>query len=186
MNVKKLVYLFLALVFPVAIFLFLKQFGRNEFNVEPLLKEPIEPFANCEGFEYKFPYTIADSILNQLEWKDSDSLTLVLFDNSTLDNAHERSVQLTRVLKELQVFSFHVVYTSDFDILKTKFNDSRLIHLKDTTSLAVIRSCGLWLANYEDVALINSKKQILGKYSLLNREDSDRLILELKILLRQY
>ena len=33
---KKTLFLFLALVLPIGIFLFLKFFGRNEFSVEPL------------------------------------------------------------------------------------------------------------------------------------------------------
>jgi hypothetical protein len=183
---KKIVYLFLALVFPIAIFLFLKQFGRNEFNVEPLLQQSEKAPASCEGFAYQFPYTIADSILSQFEWSISDSLRLVLFDNSTLEEAHERSTQIARVLKEIPGTDYRIVYYSTFEILKTKFTDSRLISLKDTANLSVIRSCALWLPPYEDVVLINSKKEIIGKYSLLNREDADRLILEMKILLRQY
>jgi hypothetical protein len=186
MNFKKIVYLFLALVFPIAIFLFLKQFGRNEFNVEPLLKAPTKPVASCEGYTYQFPYTIADSILKQLEWNVSDSLTLVLFDNSTLDDSHERSTQITRVFKEIPRADYRVLYKSDFDIFKTKFNAIRLNPIGDTSNLSVIRSCALWLPAYEDIAVINSKKEIVGKYSLLNREDSDRLILEMKILLHQY
>jgi hypothetical protein len=186
MNVKKIVYLFLALVFPITIFLFLKQFGRNEFNVEPLLKTYTHPLPACQGYAYQFPYTIVDSVLNQLEWNASDSLTLIVFDNSTLDASHERSTQIARVLKELPRKDYRIIYDTGFEILKTKFNDTRLISLRDTSNVSVIRSCVLWLAHYEDVVVIDSKKRILGKYSLLNREDADRLMLEMKILLRQY
>ena len=36
MKQKKTVFLFLALILPICIFLFLKFFGKNEFAVEPL------------------------------------------------------------------------------------------------------------------------------------------------------
>jgi hypothetical protein len=186
MKAKKIVYLFLALVFPIAIFLFLKQFGRNEFNVESLLKEPTPSLPSCEGYTYQFPYTITDSVLTQLEWSVNDSITLVVFDNSSLDDSHERSTQLARVLKEIPGNDYQIIYTTYFEILKTKLNDTRLVSLMDTSNVSVIRSCVLWLSHYEDIVLIDSKRRILGKYSLLNREDSDRLILEMKILLRQY
>lgn len=186
MKVKKIIYLFLALGFPVVIFLFLKQFGTNEFHVEPLLQVHTSPQEPCHGYVYKFPYTLADSVLTRIEWNNSDSLTLVIFDNSTLEDSHERSIQMARILKEIKGEDYKMVYTTTFDILKTNFNDKRLISLKDSVQLATLRSCALWLPSYEDVALINSRKQIVGKYSLLNREDADRLILEMKILLRQY
>ena len=63
MRGKKALFLFLALALPICIFVFLKMFGRNEFDV-PLLydKGVLQKPAEC-NVVYNEPYTIADSIM---------------------------------------------------------------------------------------------------------------------------
>ena len=73
MTSKKTIFLILALILPVAIFIFLKLFGRNEFNVPPRYQqEEIAAPANCD-FQYPVPYSLPDSVFQELNLNRNDS-----------------------------------------------------------------------------------------------------------------
>jgi hypothetical protein len=95
MKGKKLIYLFLALLLPGCIFVFLKLFGKNEFAVQPLY-ESVAPTLPNECQPVTLPYLIPDSIGRTINSKN-DSLVLVLFG----DLSAEGKSQLDRVKEEL-------------------------------------------------------------------------------------
>ena len=74
---KKGLLMFLALLLPVMIFLFLKTFGKNEFEVPVLFADSVG--VACEEYTYKIPYVIEDSVLKKLSWNEEDSLTIIVF-----------------------------------------------------------------------------------------------------------
>src|SRR5687767_12161539 len=79
MQGKKVVYLFLALLLPVGIFIFLRTFGKNEFDV-PAFYQDVAPkvSAECTG-DYKAPYHLPDSIIGRLPNEKSASLYVIYF-----------------------------------------------------------------------------------------------------------
>ncbi|HEU5291142.1 MAG TPA: hypothetical protein VFU05_10895, partial [Cyclobacteriaceae bacterium] len=99
---KKGLFLFLALLLPVMVFVFLKFFGKNEFAVEPLFQEGIETPVACQSFSFKSPYTIADSILTKLDWNKNDSITLIIFDDKNRENRIRKHGQIERIAEEFK------------------------------------------------------------------------------------
>src|SRR5688572_12231810 len=77
---KKVIFLILALLLPATIFVFLKLFGKNEFEV-PVLHEKSVPDVNDKcNFSYNIPYRIADSVVSSLAPNRNDSVYVVNFD----------------------------------------------------------------------------------------------------------
>ncbi|MFZ6002220.1 MAG: hypothetical protein ACOYW3_17035 [Bacteroidota bacterium] len=60
MKSKKILYLFLALLLPGLIFVFLKKFGKNEFNLPVYYTDGVTE--NKCGWVYSTPYVLPDSL----------------------------------------------------------------------------------------------------------------------------
>jgi hypothetical protein len=184
MNIKKPILLFLALLLPIAIFVFLKFFGQNEFEVPPLFVDKIEQPAGCEGFTYIIPYGIPDSIATTIQCSGEDSISLVVFIDPS-SNQQEMSIQLNRIFTEFSKEKFKVVALADKAIENIISTDKRFI-LSVEPANKILRHCVFLLNEENNTVLLDSKRRIRGHYTLTNREEADRLILEMKIILKQY
>lgn len=163
MNKQKVVFLFLALILPVCIFLFLKFFGKNEFSVQPLFVDVYpEIREGCQAIQ-ALPYHIPDSIKAQLPF-ESDSLVIVY----TGETTNESSNQLRRI--ETEFMQFPVVILKLPNVDKTRY----------------WKNCIFFLQNPFDLVLLDSKGMIRGQYESAKREEMDRLSTELSIILKQY
>lgn len=188
MKVKKSIFLFLALLLPIVTFLFLKFFGKNEFAVEPLFQTSVQVPTECNGINYSTPYTISDSVLLNLQGEKDNTVTVVIFQGSGIANQQEQSIQLTRIFKEFSHDRLGVIkISSDTAVSKTKQEDLRLqeVYVKDADAKA-LHTCVFLLGVVYDAVLVDTENRIMGQYALNNREDADRLIVELKILLKKY
>ncbi len=185
---KKVSFLFLALLLPIAIFIFLKSFGENEFAVPPLFREVVDGPVECKSFVYKSPYTIHDSVLSHVGWIKNDSIAVLVFDDAVLKNQHEKSVQVNRIFTEFPPEKFHIVYLSEkYDVEKTKPSGNKLIIFKAVHELFfTYRNCVFLLKPSDNVVMVDSKMRIRGQYDLTDLEDADRLIMEMKIILKKY
>jgi hypothetical protein len=180
MNLKKTIVLLLSLLLPVAIFIFLKSFGRNEFKVEPLFQETIPVTASGCAFEYVTPYSVPDSVLQHFNLQ-TDSLILIVFDDSIQDNRKRNFAQLARVFTETSIRKVYFLSASDslppielLSILKM-----------DPHEIFVWKNC-IMLMGTNNGVLIDGKRKILGQYNLLDLDEADRLIMESKIILKEY
>lgn len=185
MNIKKSILLFLALGLPVAVFVFLKFFGKNEFAVPVLFEDRFEMPVECESFRYDVPYSISDTILNKLTWNSKDSISLVVFSSSTNAGQQEQSIQLNRIFTEFPSENFSIVLLLEDDVIEqTDLKNVRLVQVNGQQSF--VRSCVFLLNLSDNTVLIDSKKRIRGQYNMTSREDVDRLIMEIKIMLKKY
>lgn len=162
MNFKKLLLLFLALLLPVVVFLFLKGFGSNQFDVPPLFQEVVEQPVDCDSTEYVLPYKISDAVLSVISWSKKDSLTLVIYAPSSNDG--KISTQVDRI--------------------RTEFARNKLNLIANTNQ--TYRNCAFLLKASDNAVLIDSQKRIRGQYNLNDLDEADRLIMEIKILLKLY
>jgi hypothetical protein len=163
MKGKKVLFLFLALLLPACVFVFLKMFGKNEFEV-PLLHQEgtIEPSPEC-NFNYATPYTISDSVMSRVETEGSASLYLLSFSND--------EAVISRLKTEAGEEGLRFVAAS------------RLAENAGTRQK--IKDCIL-LSKTTDLVLLDNQKRIRGYYSTQKLDDVDRLILEIKIILKKY
>lgn len=163
MKGKKLVLLFLALLFPAVIFVLLKTFGKNEFDVPAWYTDALPELpAECDGLKITAPYTVPDSILNALS-EDRDRILCLHFDFSK----NKSVTQLNRI--------------------KEKFSkDAVLVKTLDDQKYQVWRKCIFLLKEPFDVVLVDKGGNIRGQYNATDRQDIDRMMTELTILLKKY
>jgi hypothetical protein len=156
---KKFIYLFLALLLPGLIFVFLRKYGKNEFNI-PVYYETGVTDAPAACGSYSIPYRVADSVLQVI--RTANKPILVVTDSST-----DVKRNLSRLKSELND-SFSVVFP------------------ESNTRWASWLDCAFLLQKPWTAVLIDAQGQIRGYYSPTSREESDRLLVEIRILLKQY
>jgi hypothetical protein len=158
---RKPVILLLVFLLPVGVFLFLRYFGKNEFDIPVLHHEKVEAHTDCD-IHYPVPYLLADSIQSIINPHHSKSVIVM---DSLKDGRLVK--QLMEELSEQEISFF---YLSDLSPEKASW----------------IKQCVLLMKPIQTAALIDDKKQIRGYYILPNRDEQDKLDVELKILLKKY
>jgi hypothetical protein len=155
----KFLLLFIGLLLPGVIFVLLKTLGKNEFDVPVLFQDSVPAGAGCEGYVYTAPYTVPDSVLASLNWTPSE-VTVIFMDRTTAAQA------INRVNEEFEV------------------GEVKLIEVPD--SIQTSAGCALTLHSAINLVVLDKEKRIRGQYDAADREEADRLILELSILLKKY
>ncbi len=164
MKNKKIIFLFLALLLPASVFVFLKIFGRNEFQVPVMYQEGEMIAPPICAFSYAVPYTIPDSLFSILGLNRNDSLFVFYFDRSL-------NIALHRVSVEFDGAPVFVVNPTSLHV----YTYGRLL-----------RDCILLMGGDSSLALVDHRRRIRGYYNASNRDELDRLIVEMKIILKQY
>ena len=163
MKSTKALFLFLALILPVCIFLFLKFFGRNEFEVKPLFSDSPPPAdTNCPTVAV--PYVVHDSVRSQLRI-ENDSLVMIAFNTEGDINS---SSQIKRITEEV----------SGLPVSLLIFSGSER-HL-------FWKNCVFFLKGSQDMVVVDRRGRIRGQYMSTDREDADRLLTEVTIILKRY
>lgn len=161
---RKGIYLFIAFVLPGLLFVFLKYFGKNEFHVEPLfVVEGPAPVTECGAVI--LPYFVPDSVMKPL-LAETDSLALILFDG--LSDA-VTNTQWNRMQREVQGGVVHFKHYAD-----------------TSASERLMRQCSFLLREPFNAVLVDRSGVIRGQYNLADREEADRLIMEVAIILKKY
>jgi hypothetical protein len=181
MKKIKAVVLILALALPVSIFLFLKYFGKNEFVVEPFFTDEMpEGRAHECGFAYAVPYQIPDSLLHQLGWNQQGALTLFSFDGGA---SHASAYNRIKANFEEQ----------DVKIMNLVTKGEEMAPVRGIWTLALdkgltdrFKRCFFFLDEPNDLLLVDTQGRIRGYYQLSSREEIDRLLMEISIILKRY
>ena len=162
---KKLLYLFLALLLPGLIFIFLKFAGRNEFAIPIYYQESVSDSLKGCGFDYPVPYHVPDTL-----WKGSETIfnaNIFVFSESGFDG-HKLKSDLD---EELGPVSLSWTTLSE--------------RTKGPTDLEKWKCTFLIRAPWQ-VVLVDEQGRIRGYYDPRLREELDRLRVELKVLLKKY
>lgn len=163
MQGRKNLYLFIALLLPICVFIFLKIFGKNEFAVAPLFVDVMpETQPGCSTIA--LPYHTPDSIIHRLDFRN-DSLVLVSFGELTKEGVN----QLKRVEEQTQTDRIHRLHISSSDNRYTTW-----------------KNCIFFLKEPFDLVLVDRKGVIRGHYTSNDLDEADRLITEITIILKKY
>ncbi len=154
---RKTIFLSLALILPVIVFVFLKMFGKNKFEIPVFHDKKVEVVAGCD-YTYTAPYMLPDSSLSAIGWKGNEA-TLIVFSNMEVEGK-------MRLSEKFEPTKLQIVSLSEMDGEKLK--------------------CIFLLPDKFNAVLLDHKKQIRGYYKLSTREETDRLMIELSILLNDY
>lgn len=156
MKNTKPIFLGLALLLPVVIFIFLKLFGKNKFDIPVYYKNGVDSV--CVINKSK-PFEVDDIIIKSIDWKNQPALLTFAPSEKELEN-------FKHVWQEIETEEVTSVYLA-----------------ADSTQW---RDCLLLMRSPWKTVLVDKDKHIRGYYNLNSREETDRLIVELKILLEQY
>ena len=163
---KKLIYLFLALILPGLIFVFLKRFGKNEFAIPLYYQQGVDSLNALCGTNYQQPYHVPDSVLRKTGLL-AGRPSLFLFSNQIRDNPEFKRISGNFEAEEFQV--------AEVDSIKL-----------GAVTFKRWCSCVFMVKAPWNVVLMDSQKRIRGYYALGSREEVDRLIMEMQILLKKY
>lgn len=158
MGGKKILFLFLGLGMPILVFLFLKMFGRNEFEV-PMPE--IKPPADCHVTNIE-SYSMSDSVINTFT-KQPFSILILNFGSA--------SKKLDRVAES---FSPEVVKVEEANMQGT------------AELIGYFRKCRLFLQSPNTLVILDKQRRIRGYYDGTDRDELDRLEAEVKIILKRY
>ena len=175
---KKILYLFLALALPGLIFVFLKFFGRNEFEVPIYFQDGLAKDSICDDSS-KEPYRVQDSVFLKINSKAVRASRVVAVYPFIKDDLSE----LTRIANKFQADSVEVTIVSGMPNLpKSSLPVTQLSY----DAFGWIVTCALRIREPWSVVLIDNQGRIRGYYDGSRRDEMDRLDLELSILLRKY
>ena len=150
---------------PGLIFIFLKRFGKNEFAI-PVYYQHVDSLNSICGTTYRAPYTLPDSVLRKSGWKYT-SATLFIF-----NDADQNNDEFNRIAESFTNTEYETV----------EITDQRLGEATYTRWT----SCVFFIVPPWNVILVDDQKRIRGYYSARSRDEIDRLILEMTILLQKY
>jgi hypothetical protein len=166
-KLKKLLYLFLALLLPGLIFVFLKFAGKNEFSIPVYYQEGVDSLSNVCHVNYDKPYLLADSV-----WKLSGRI-------------HHAANIMVFASEKFDFTRFNTAIHEEFSPDSVWVGRSNEL-VQDPAAKSRWKDCVFLMTGLWEVVVYDSGGRIRGYYRPDLREDMDRLRVELKILLKQY
>lgn len=161
---KKRAYLFLALLLPGLVFVFLKYFGSNRFDIPVYYAESVKPPEGCSAL-IKAPYVLPDSV-----WK--------YFPERKVANV------MVIAVSEEDVKEVTDGLTGEFGD-KITARAMEQLSLTDSTRSRWV-TCVFLAEGPKTTVLFDNQGRIRGYYDIRSLDEVDRLRVELKILLEQY
>lgn len=187
---KKGVFLFLLIALPVLIFLFLKFFGRNEFTIPVYYEEGITDSLATPCLEQtNIQYVVKNNLIEMgeidivhFERMDGPVLKTRLEELERVQDvfASDESIKLKTFLNQETIKATDI---TDYD-QRILFNENFWkINALDSSAWSHLKMCDMVMSELDNrVVLIDKENRIRGYYNILEREETDRLILELRIL----
>jgi len=163
----------LSLVLPVVIFLFLKFFGKNQFDLPVFFENEEEWPTECS--KPAFPFVINDSIQSKLGIKGLAALILLKPMDPEGSKRLPEEVDTTRI-RVIQL-------VRDLSCGGIGLNSPfRKILIPCGTEIY----CALGAGSDESAILADESGRIRSVFKSFEREETDRAIMEIKILLKDY
>ncbi len=194
----KISILFVTIALPVAIFLFLKIFGENRFDIPIYYQEEITDIdTDCDtiSFPYLLPpfetFTPDSLILPKIELADINLFSIL---------PNEKAIRET--LNQIERLKATFSYKSQVKFFLLQTGDTKLPALEkyenilDHEGVFNFVKCGLFVPAYLNIndetkhfatgyaVLVDKDRRIRGYYVISDREEVDRVISEIDILIK--
>jgi len=203
-QIRKIVILALILLIPAAIYIFLQSFGQNEFTV-PIYNEDgeIEVFISNEDNNQNYYKVSFNDLINRelypIETKllaDKIILLDLAISNGENSNNDYQIVRIADIFKDDESVHIIRIFNKDHEqeanerVPEAEYRKNISIIKGHNTLLRTAKAqLGLDMTSMETIAenhlvLLDAEKRIRGYYNLNDFDDADRLILEIKILLK--
>ncbi|MEJ1237843.1 hypothetical protein WBG78_06940 [Chryseolinea sp. T2] len=190
----KIIILTLVFILPIAVFVFLKLFGRNEFDVAPLYVSEVPSLrAEC-GFKPAAPYFVEDSIQRYFNIS-ADSLTVIFFGplsgeaQNQLDRVREQTAPDPVQILDAATIGVplpDVTSNATFGTDTSSHQDGSIIRALSPAEAVALKHCVFFLDSVKDVVMLDRQGAIRGQYAAADRDEIDRLLTEITIILKKY
>ena len=185
------IYLFLLILLPVIIFLFLKAFGNNRFDIPVLYANGIgDTLTNVSCLD-----RTNSQYYVQAPFMEKGVVKVVQFESQDGPVLKTRLEELEKVQDifyknpKIQMFTFlnasslQTSSISNYNKRVTFLDEFWNFEELDSVVWSSLRQCDLVLTPLDNrVVLIDEENRIRGYYNIMEREETDRLVLELRIL----
>ena len=179
-KVLKTTILFTALLLPVCIFVFLKFFGSNQFDI-PVYYSSSDEIADVPCERVIVPYIFDISKLK--DFKNVSENTIISNKITVIANLSKNSRDISYYFARLteRLGDDYQLIVFD-DTLDNRLAENRgIVHLKVNENFESFWKCGLLNIDLYQWVLLDDEYRIRGYYEISEKE-IDRLIVEVKIL----
>lgn len=187
---KKSLFLFLLLILPILIFLFLKGFGRNEFTIPVYYEQGLGDSLSTPCLDRaKRQYYVNSNLVEE------GKLKVIHFERIDGPLTLFRLEELERVQdvfgEDPEVALITSVNTASMTVQEIEDYRNRVLfedsfwerQALDSMAWAKLKYCDMAMSNLDNrVVLLDKQNRIRGYYNIAERDETDRLILELRIL----
>lgn len=185
------IYLFLLILLPVLIFLFLKGFGKNQFDIPVLYPngviDTLEQVSCIDRSPEQYIVKAAElelGILKIIQFEETDGPVLKtrLEELEKVQDIFYKNPKM-QLITFLNSASIQANSISNYNRRITFYDQFWKFEELDSMSWSSFKSCGLIMTELDNrVVLVDAENKIRGYYNIMEREETDRLILELRIL----
>ncbi len=187
-KLTKAVILFAALLLPVLIFVFLKMFGNNEFDIPVYNHTEISEEVNCD--DVTTPHVVHILKTKSAVITPNQVANIYhIYNPTTGSKLVMRGLMKVKDRMEGLEAVIHSISQSDISVSTTELTEQYQIggiwkmYQTDSQSFNDFINCELMITGQESLVLVDQKGVIRGYYDGEDGEETDRLILESKILL---
>lgn len=177
-DVGKTLALIIILGLPIAIIFFLKTFGENKFDL-PIMHQDgpewiIGVCANGQGQHYVI-------IPEELARASTPEMIKVF---AIVDSAQLQDIKLlNRISSALDVSAIDVIVIASAVLDSSIFDEGIRAAKVEANQLKYFTDCSLLLKDDFNIVLVDTQNRIRGYYILSDKEEIERLIVEIKVLL---
>ncbi|UXX79922.1 hypothetical protein N7E81_02230 [Reichenbachiella carrageenanivorans] len=192
MNKIKIIMLFVILVFPVLIYLFLQSFGKNKFAIPVYYEQGVLAKDGCPTLPNGQPYHVDEAAVNQLLGISQQQSVSVYeignTDTESLKNNLYTFLEKYKDKKEVQLLSIKAL--NDTIFTRTRYDAWQRYNLADSNLMRLGRcilhlDLNSQLKADSGLVLVDQQQQIRGYYDPLELKEIDRLNTEIYILLSE-
>lgn len=181
------VLLFIALILPVLIFVFLKMFGKNQFDIPIFNHTEISDGANCD--DIALPHTVKEikGTLGSMMSMSVANIYHVMPNGISTAELKGLMVAKDRLTgNDVAIYSIAVLDSlNNIKELRQTYQIGGIWELHEMLihKLTENINCQLMITGNKSLVLVDKEGKIRGYYDGKDEEEIDRLILESKILL---
>jgi protein SCO1/2 len=174
---SKIIVLVLTLAFPVLVYLFLKSFGENRFNL-PIYYSEAPETEFCD--EMTFPHRAE---VDAIDFSEGQA-TLIFFSANIQSDDIQELFRVAAKYNQVQLVLLSDQQLTGDGFLLVGLERSQYLHVADC-ELIMNGELDAALPLNEKAVLVDSNGQIRGYYQTTELDDLDRLEVELDILLME-
>lgn len=183
----KITLLFTALLLPALVFVFLKMFGENKFDIPVFNHTEMSSEIECDNIVT--PHVVGELIIDDKSIHSNRTANIYHIFDSVVNQEEMRGLMKVKDRLENEQVAISSIGKLDSSLtlmgLSKKYQIGGVwqMHLIKENNLDNFVNCELMITGEHSMVLTDKEGRIRGYYQGMDKDETDRLILESKILL---